>query len=102
MVGYTENNPEEIVRSGGGWEFRYNIREIPATVEHPVTYQYDYVEVPDVDRSIIIDALITAKYSYSSQIGKLALSRTSSEWIAYNSFRQECYQIVDAALARRV
>lgn len=101
MVGYTENKPEEFVRSGGGWQYRYNIQEVPATNDRPVTYQYDYVEVQSIDRSTIIDALITAKYSYASQLGKLALSRTSSEWLAYNSFRQECYQIVDEALARR-
>jgi len=102
MVGYSNGAPEEFVRVGGGWQFRYNIAEVPASVERDAGYSFEFVEVAELDRGMLIDAMITAKYSYASQLGKLALSRTSTEWTTYNAFRQECYTKVEAALARRI
>lgn len=101
MDGYSAVAPEEFVQCDGKWQFRYNITAIAATKDTPESWQYDFVEIQDLDRSILIDALITAKYSYASQLGKLALSRTSNEWSDYNTFRQACYASVDGALARR-
>jgi len=101
MVGYSAVAPEEFVQCEGKWQFRYNITEIAATKDTPEIWQYDFVEVQDLDRSGLIDALITARYGYASQLGKLALSRTSAEWNDYNAFRQACYTSVDGALARR-
>lgn len=101
MVGYSKEKPEEFVPSDGGWQFRYNIADVVAGEEKDAGYGYEYVTVPFVDWPTLIDALITEKYSYASQLGKLALSRTSTEWTAYNTFRQECYTIVEAALSRR-
>lgn len=101
MVGYSKDRPEEIVPCEGGWQFRYNITELAASESQDSGYSYDYVMVPAVDRATLIDALITEKFSYAAQLGKLALSRTSAEWTAYNTFRQECYTTVDAALSRR-
>lgn len=102
MVGYSNGAPEEFVRVGGGWQFRYNIAAVPASVERDAGYSYEFVEVADLDRGMLIDAMITAKYSYASQLGKLALSRTSTEWNTYQLYRQECYNQVEAALARRI
>jgi len=62
-------------------------------------WKYEYVNVPDKSRGTLIDALITARYSYAAQLGKLALDRTSQEWLDYDAFRQGCYSTVDAALA---
>ena len=78
MVGYSAVAPDAFVECNGKWQFRYNITEIAATKDTPEIWQYDFVEVPDLDRSRLIDALITARYSYASQLGKLALSRTSA------------------------
>lgn len=102
MLGYSNVAPEEFVRVGGVWQFRYNISEVAASGERDAGYLYEFVEVADLDRGMLIDAMITAQYSYASQLGKLALSRTSTEWTTYNAFRQECYTKVEAALARRI
>jgi hypothetical protein len=101
MAGYSAVDPDEFVQCDGKWQFRYNITGIAATKDSPASWQYDFVEVQDLDRSVLIDALITARYSYASQLGKLALSRTSAEWTEYNAFRQACITSVDGALARR-
>ena len=101
MVGHSTIDPEEFVLCDGKWQFRYNITHTEATGDAPESWQYEYVLVDDLDRGGLIDALITAKYSYASQLGKLALSRTSAEWTAYNAFRTACYDSVDTALARR-
>lgn len=100
MIGNSAIRPDEFVACDGGWQFRYNIIEQVETADHPVQWCYDYVWVGVVDRQVLIDALITDRYTYASQIGKLALTRTSAEWIAYNGFRQECIAKVDDALSR--
>lgn len=61
-------------------------------------WRYEYVDAPNKERGTLIDALITAKHSYSSQIGKLALDRTSEEWQEYDAFRQQCYDIANQAM----
>ena len=99
MVGCSAIAPDRFVACDGGWQFRYNITEQAAeTADHPAQWCYDYVWVSVVDRRGLIDALITDRYTYASQLGKLVLSRTSTEWIAYNGFRQECITKVDEAL----
>jgi|GEM_PF-1421295 len=102
MKGYSAIYPETLIRHEGGYQFRYNIVEAPREIDgQPVPeYQFDYVNAPAADRDTLIDALITSRYSYPSQLGKLALDRTSQEWLDYDAFRQGCYAIVDAALAQ--
>lgn len=100
MKGYSVQLPAEFERSSVGWIFRHNITLVPATDDMPEQYEYDCVEVAELDRGVLIDALITARYSYAAQLGKLALNRTSTEWTEYNGFRQACYTLVDDALAR--
>lgn len=101
MIGYSSQAPEQIVQHDGGYQFRYNIEQIERNVdEEPVMeWQYDYVNVTTMDRSTLIDALITSKYSYPAQLGKLALDRESAEWSAYEAFRESVYTLVDSALA---
>lgn len=100
MKGNSVQSPAEFERSPAGWIFRYNITLVPAVDDIPEQYEYDFVEVADLDRGVLIDAVITARYSYAAQLGKLALGRTSTEWTEYNGFRQSCYTLVDDALAR--
>jgi len=83
-------------------QVRYNVQQVERTVygEDPVTeWQFDYINVPSLDRGVLIDALITEKYSYASQIGKLALDRTSEEWLAYDAFRQGCYAVANSVIS---
>lgn len=100
LIAYSTIEPDLFVSIGDAVEFRYNIVPVAATEERCAHYRYEYVRVSSIDRKALIDALITAQYDYPSQLGKLALSRTSTEWQEYNAFRQACYTTVDEALVR--
>lgn len=85
----------------GGYQFRYNAQEIEREMEDGQTvteWQYEYVNVHNKTIGSLIDALITERYSYSSQLGKLACDRASEEWQEYEAFRQQCYAIASDAL----
>lgn len=77
MIAYSETRPETLISFGGKYHFNYNIEEISkydVTLEKTIQqFKYNFVEVADISRSSLIDAIITGKYSYSSQIGKAAL-----------------------------
>jgi hypothetical protein len=94
MQGSSSVKPQVIEQANGKHQFRYNFKEIPAEDEKTAEWQYDYVEVTELDRKVIIDTMITAKYSYPSQLGKLALSKSSAEWIEYNAYRLFCIDAV--------
>jgi hypothetical protein len=101
MKGYSAQMPEQIVQHDGGYQFRFNIEQVEKVVDGEAVqeYQYDYVNVPNIDRGTLIDAMITERHDYASQLGKLALDRTSQEWLDYQAFRESCYTCVDNALA---
>lgn len=98
MRGYSADVPEQVVQIGGGYQFRYNIEEVTRdTDDGPIAeYRYNFVHVPVLDRRVLIDALITSRYSYAAQLGKLTLDRDSQEWADYQAFRAECYQVAAA------
>ena len=99
QAGYSDVMPQQIEMVNGMYQFRYNLIAVAAVEDNPASWQYEYVEVSDLDRKVLIDALITSKYSYASQLGKLALARNSAEWSEYSVFRQACISAVDEALA---
>lgn len=102
MRGSSSTPPAQVVQSKGGHQFRTNIEEVERLVEGEppvVEWQYDYVNVPDLNRQTLVDALITDKFSYASQLGKLALDRESQEWLDYQAYREACILAVDTALA---
>jgi hypothetical protein len=100
MKGYSTQQPDAIVPHNGGYQFRFNIEQVEKIVDGETVqeYEYDYVNVQDINRGTLIDALITERHDYSSQLGKLALDRTSQEWLDYQTFRESCYTMVDTAL----
>lgn len=97
MIGYSSQAPEQIVQHDGGYQIRYNIEQIAREMdgEAVTEWQFSYVNVPNLDRGTLIDALITARYSHTSQLGKLALDRDSDEWAEYAAFRAECYALAE-------
>lgn len=101
MTGYSAIEPAQIVPHNGGYQLRYNIEQITREVdgETVTEWQFEYVNVPDLDRATLIDALITARYSHTSQLGKLALDRDSDEWAEYAAFRAACYALAEAVTA---
>ncbi len=98
MQGFSDAKPIVVENVNGRHQFRYNITEVPAVEDKVAGWRYDYLEVDQLDCKVIIDAMITQKYSYASQLGKLALSRTSAEWIEYNAYRLSCIDAVMSGL----
>jgi hypothetical protein len=100
MKGSSTQQPDTIVPHNGGYQVRFNIEQVEKIVDGETVqgYEYDYVNVPDINKGTLIDALITERYDYPSQLGKLALDRTSQEWLDYQAFRESCYTMVDTAL----
>ncbi len=90
MKGYSSQQPETIVPHNGGYQFRFNIEQVEKIVDGETVreYEYDYVNVQDINRGTLIDALITERHDYSSQLGKLALDRTSQEWLDYQKIQK--------------
>lgn len=101
MKGYSSQQPDTIVPHNGGYQFRFNIEQVEKIVDGETVqgYEYDYVNVPDINRGTLIDALITERHDYPSQLGKLALDRTSQEWLDYQAFRESVYAMVDNLLS---
>lgn len=102
MTGYSAQLPAAIAKTNGGYQVRYNIQQVERVAdasEIVLEWQFDYINVPDLDRGTIIDALITDRFSYASQLGKLAIDRDSQEWQEYQAFRESCYQLADGILA---
>jgi hypothetical protein len=101
LTGYSTGRPDTFITVGDKIHFVYNVERQAKTEDRAALYAYEFVEVSSIDRKTLIDALITARYDYPSQLGKLALTRTSTEWQEYNAFRQACYSLVDEALAKK-
>jgi len=105
MIGESDLRPSVFVEHNDGWQFRYNIRLIPAIncseeviVGKPEHYEYEYVNVARKDRSALIDAIISQRYSFSAQIGKSALPDCAEKQV-YLSFVNTCKSIIDLALS---
>ena len=101
MVGYSSIAPDAWVETQGGWQFRYNIAQANRVLEDGTEvdeWMYDYVNIPMRDRGMLIDALITSRYSLAAQVGKCSCDRSGDEWSEWDEFRQLCYSIADAAM----
>lgn len=105
MIGESDLRPSVFVEHNDGWQFRYNIRLIPVTngsegivMGKPEHYEYEYVNVARKDRSTLIDAIISKRYSISAQIGKSSLPDCAEKQV-YLTFVDTCKSIIDLALS---
>ena len=101
MVGYSSIAPDAWVETQGGWQFRYNIAQANRVLEDGTEvdeWTYDYVNIPKRDRGVLIDALITSRYSLAAQIGKCACDPSGAERLEWDEYRRSCYSIADAAM----
>lgn len=106
MKGQCDIQPERFVETQGKIQFRFNIKfiEVVNTEDSNMDashshWEYDFVNIPDKNRGALIDAVISDRYSYDRQIGKVAQVNDSSEKIAYLEFVQGVKDMVDLALS---
>lgn len=100
MKGQSVSKPEIFVPYQAGLQYRYNIKFVESVEdEKPSAWEYEYVNVASKDRSILIDAVITAKHSYSAQIGKAAKLDSDESKIEYIAFVASVKAMVDESLA---
>lgn len=99
----SDTRPPDMLKSGGKIHVNYNIVE--GTIEDErgtrTIFSYDYVVVGDVDRSTLINAMISDRYSKSAEFAlinnrSLGKPEDVSEYDEYQAFRTNVKSIVDS------
>lgn len=104
MKGSSDIQPETFVSTLGLIQFRYNITETVRTdmnEEERTEFQYDYVNVPDKERTTLISALVSDKYSAAAEIALVnneLLHSGTVEYAEYQLYRSTVKSVVDNAL----
>lgn len=100
MRGNSDTTPKIFVNTLGGFQFRYNITE-STSKDGRTSFNFDYVNTPDIARSTLIAALIASRYSASDEtalVNNELATPDTTEYAEYQAYRAEVKQIVTEAL----
>ncbi|MDD5061996.1 MAG: hypothetical protein PHN44_06945 [Candidatus Marinimicrobia bacterium] len=101
MIIKTKAQRQQFKPARGGWWLSYNERTVKFQGENgpEIWYEYDQVWIPAKTKEEIVVAIIRTKYSVNDELHMNRLTKTTSEWIAYNSFAEAAIAIADEVLS---
>lgn len=102
MTIQTPNQQSVLQPNKGGFMLNYNERTVevtdPDTGATETWYEYDQVWVPAKTKEAVVEAIIRTKYSVNDELHMNRLTKTTSEWITYNSFAEAAISIANEVI----
>lgn len=97
MKGQSNNKPDKVIQTRGGYQVRYNITEKTQEIdgEQQTYYEYDYVSVDKLAEEDIAVAIIRTKYSINDEMKLINGDQRTTEYSNYRDFVSNAVSIAE-------